>query len=443
MPSLPSSLLVPLIHDPIGSSRHEESPAVQLRFIRGGNPRPTMSWYFLFFLLSGFCSILYELIWLRLTMAQFGVTTALVSITLSMFMLGMGAGSWGAGVFVRRRGLVGRGPLRLYALTEFLIGCSSLLVPAELALGHRWLGAITGNVTMTSASYYLASGALVALTLLPWCFCMGATYPLAMAAIEGGARSESRRSFSYLYVSNVIGALGGAVVPLLLIETRGFHGTLRVGFLLNAVIALAATGLSFATAKGTADAEDSLRSGNAEQAKTGRSTLALLFLTGLSTMGMEVIWIRIYTPYAGPFVYSFAAILAFYLAATFAGSLLYRSEGAKRTEPNRLAWVVVAAVGLIPLITSDPRLDLGPLQRIFLGIGPVALLIGYLTPMLVDRWSGGDPDRAGRAYAVNVLGCILGPLLSGFVLLPLWGEHISLLVYAVPWMAMAFLPASG
>jgi hypothetical protein len=37
--------------------------------------------------------------------------------------------------------------------------------------------------------------------------------------------------------------------------------------------------------------------------------------------------------------------------------------------------------------------------------------------MLVDRWSRGDPDQAGSAYAVNVVGCIIS-LLAGFVLLP-------------------------
>jgi predicted membrane-bound spermidine synthase len=52
-----------------------------------------MMWYFLFFFVSGFCSILYELIWLRLAMAQFSVTTAFVSIVLSTFMAGMGIGS--------------------------------------------------------------------------------------------------------------------------------------------------------------------------------------------------------------------------------------------------------------------------------------------------------------------------------------------------------------
>jgi spermidine synthase len=78
------------------------------------------------------------------------------------------------------------------------------------------------------------------------------------------------------------------------------------------------------------------------------------------------------------------------------------------------------------------------LARVFLGIVPFAGMMGFLTPMLVDRWSGGDPDRAGRAYAANVAGCIIGPLLCGFVLLPLVGEHWSVLLLALPWFAMAF-----
>jgi len=63
-----------------------------------------MAWFFAFFFVSGFCSILYELIWLRLSMAQFGVTTALTSIVLSAFMAGLGAGSWIAGVLLRKSG---------------------------------------------------------------------------------------------------------------------------------------------------------------------------------------------------------------------------------------------------------------------------------------------------------------------------------------------------
>jgi predicted membrane-bound spermidine synthase len=59
-----------------------------------------MGWFFFFFFISGFCSILYEIIWLRLAMAQFGVTSALVSIVLSVFMAGLGLGSWGSGRWI-------------------------------------------------------------------------------------------------------------------------------------------------------------------------------------------------------------------------------------------------------------------------------------------------------------------------------------------------------
>lgn len=47
-----------------------------------------MLWFFLFFFISGFCSLMYEVIWLRLAMAQYGVTTPMVSLVLSTFMLG-------------------------------------------------------------------------------------------------------------------------------------------------------------------------------------------------------------------------------------------------------------------------------------------------------------------------------------------------------------------
>jgi spermidine synthase len=56
--------------------------------------------------------------------------------------------------------------------------------------------------------------------------------------------------------------------------------------------------------------------------------------------------------------------------------------------------------------------------------------------MWLDRISRGDPGRAGRGYAINVVGCVLGPLLAGFILLPLVGERWSLLIFALPWIAV-------
>jgi spermidine synthase len=153
-----------------------------------------------------------------------------------------------------------------------------------------------------------------------------------------------------------------------------------------------------------------------------------------------VIWIRLYTPYIGPVVYSFATILVAYLLATFAGSQLYRFWSRTHTNENRLTWILLALLSFLPILTADIRVPLHIVLRVFLGVMPVSGMIGFLTPMLVDRWSAGDPDRAGRAYAVNVVGCIIGPLVSGFLLLPLMSERQAMLIFALPWFVMAVVP---
>ena len=194
-----------------------------------------MRWFFVFFFVSGFCSILYEIIWLRLAMSQFGVTSALVSIVLSMFMAGLGLGSWASGALIRKHETRIQFPaLRLYALTELLIGVSAIVVPYELHWGRTLLESTSLS---SSSSYYLASGAWIALTVVPWCACMGATIPVAMLAIRRSFIDESQRSFSFLYLANVLGAVVGAMLPMLLIELYGFRCTLKIGALLNFALA--------------------------------------------------------------------------------------------------------------------------------------------------------------------------------------------------------------
>lgn len=391
-----------------------------------------MLWYFLFFLISGFCGILYELIWLRLAMAQFGVTTAQVSIVLSMFMAGLGAGSLGAGVLLRRKAdRITFPPLRLYALTELLIACSALAVPYEFVLGHRLLAHMAGAAAFSSIGYYVISGACVGLALVPWCACMGATIPVAMFAIRRTPGLEPQRSFSFLYLSNVVGAAAGGIVPLFLIELRGFHATLKVGAALNCAIALAALAVS---RKQPVSEATPMADRTIACPVQSRSPLVLLFMTGLASMGMEVVWIRLFTPYIGVLVYSFATILVVYLIATFLGSAIYRRTAERARNGAALLWPALAVFSMLPVLTADPRMDMSHNGRVIWGIAAFSAAAGFLTPMLVDRWSGGDPDRAAQAYAANIFGCILGPLLAGFLLLPWIGERWALLLFALPWI---------
>jgi spermidine synthase len=395
-----------------------------------------MPWIFVFFLISGFCSILYELIWLRLAMADFGVTSAMMSTVLSMFMAGLGLGSWISGRITRYwwRSFPG---LWWYALCEMFIGFSALAVPAELAWGRNLLHS---REFSSSLAYYLFSGIWIGLTLIPWCACIGLTIPMAMHAIRSSRKFEATTSFSYLYVANVLGATVGTVIPVLLIEIFGFHRVLLIGATLNMVVAAAAFAFGM---KGplAASARPSIQVSEAQ--KIPARSLALLFASGACTMGLEVVWIRQFTAYLGTVVYAFAAILGFYLFMTFLGSGWYRLSRKKARVTNEMVWAVAGLAAMSSLFATDPSWKIPTLVRLVVGIGPFTLLLGYLTPMLVDRCSGGDPGKAGTAYAVNVMGCIVGPLISGFVLLPIMNERWVTFAFSLPWFAAGILTTAS
>jgi len=394
-------------------------------------------WYFTFFFISGFCSVLYELVWLRLSMAQFGVTTAMVSIVLSVFMGGLGLGSWASGKWIRRRGgNIGFPAVRLDAAIEVLIGLSGILVSYELGWGRSILERLG---SASSTEYYVVSGIWVALSLLPWCALMGTTIPIAMLAIRRAFPPESSRSFSYLYMANVAGAVFGTFLPLFLVELLGFHGTLKVGAACNALIATLALLVSN-NAPPTEVREVAPVASEAVPTGTGGGfLLVLLFVSGLTSMGMEVVWVRQFTPYVGTVVYAFASILAVYLVATFVGSLIYRRWSLQQKNED-LLWTLLGLFAVLPLLAASPKIVLYSVLRLLLGIAPFAGLLGFLTPMLVDRWARGNPASAGKAYAVNVMGCILGPLVAGFLLLPWISERWALLLLALPWLILGLRP---
>jgi MFS family permease len=283
---------------------------------------------------------------------------------------------------------------------------------------------------------------------------MGATIPVAMLAINRSFHKDAHRSFSYLYLANVLGALVGATLPLLLIEVYGFRGTLQVGAMLNGLLFISAMALALWSSRLRSSKGDNNLTPVETPVRTVRSRsgtrrrpLVLLFLTGFTSMGAEIVWIREFTPYLLTVVYSFAAILGVYLASTFIGSRVYRIWSRTHNQEAAVVWGILGFATVLPMLTASPQFLFGglssPIMRLTLGIAPFSGILGFVTPMLVDRWSGGDPDHAGTAYAVNVVGCILGPLAAGFLLLPVVSERWVLFAFALPWLIIAVAPPSA
>lgn len=384
----------------------------------------------LLFFFSGFCSLLYQVVWVRIAFARFGVITPVLSVVLSVFMLGLGIGSvLGGKVAQRWSHRLKISSAYLYVAAELVIGIGAFVVPLLFRAGEHYL-LMTGEAS--SAGYMVLSGIFIVVAILPWCVMMGATFPLVMAFVRQ-IDPTNRNSFSFLYLANVVGAMvGTAATALVLVELFGFQGTYVIAAICNFLVAAA----SFILARlypFTRDQPTELHApAQAGSLESKRWPEVVLFTTGFTSLAMEVIWTRAFTLVLKTTIYSFAAILTIYLLSTWIGSYIYRRgllSGLLVSTERVLG--VLCIFSLIPIVLNDPRLNNNVILTLE-SIVPFCLALGYLTPRLIDEYSQGSPAGAGRAYSVNITGGILGPLVAAYILLPTIGMRAGLLVLCAP-----------
>ncbi len=407
---------------------------------------------FVLFFLSGFCSLVYQMVWTRLAFASFGIITPVLSVVISVFMLGLSVGAWAGGlmipILVRRTGV---SAIYFYAGAEFVIGLGAFVVPRLFGWGAHVL--LSAGQT-DSFRYLFLSAAVLAGAILPWCVLMGATFPLMMAFVREKDRGDTE-SFSYLYLANVLGAMGGTMMAaVVLIEVLGFRHTLAFAAAGNFIITALSVDLGRRMPAPIAAAQAEEEATNTATLGPGGNRLLLwiLFSTGFSAMAMEVVWTRAFTPILKTEVYSFALIVFTYLGATFLGSWYYRRDLKGKGRRSLAGILVVLAVAaFLPIVTVDPRFnpatlnlsngiyagfDVAGVLVLLAGICPLCGVLGYLTPSLIDQYATGQPAAAGRAYSINVLGCILGPLFASYVLLPSLSERVSMIILGLPLLAL-------
>jgi spermidine synthase len=406
--------------------------------------------FFLFFL-SGYSSLIYQVVWTRMAFASFGIITPVLSVVLSVFMLGLAIGSWAGGrwiaVLERKSGL---SAAFFYAGAELLIGLGAFAVPKLFLMGEHLLLA-SGETD--SFRYLLFSALALAVSILPWSVCMGATFPFMMAFIRERDAGNAE-SFSFLYLANVLGAMSGTFMAAIVwIEVCGFHHTLWIAAASNFGIAIVSVFLGWRQQKSSQlNLKIDIPATPAIPSRVGKihgkMIKWILFSTGFVAMAMEVVWTRAFTPVLKTQVYSFAMIVFTYLGATFVGSWIYRRDLKKNCRNSTRTMIAALAVTVfLPVLVNDSRLvfadwssiaDTFSVIILLASICPVCALLGYLTPNLIDEYAAGEPNKAGRAYAINVMGCILGPLVSCYVLLPHLSERHALILLGLPFIIFYF-----
>jgi len=418
-------------------------------------------------LLSGFCGLVYQVLWLRLLALTFGVTVYAAAAVLASFMGGLALGSLLAGRLVDRA----RHPLRLFGIVEILIGLCAAATPVVLGGLQSLMVAAAPSLPDSVVAGTVIRVAMAAVVLLIPTTLMGATMPVVIKSSltrSGGLGSR----VGALYAANTAGAIVGTLMA-------GFYLIPRVGlsraFLLaagvNITVGLAAVIASRwippATApQGTAqDLAPSVGHETVPAAVTSfaaRTALLVAAISGFASLALEVVWFRLMAIFMGPTSYTFTVVLATVLAGIAAGSALASPLLRWRSAD----WVLL--LGLIQLIGAS--LVLGSVAGIAApveaavwvqqwlnraGIGfavpalamslvvvlPSALFFGVSFPMALRLWVSSDAPtgdtgrRIGVFYAVNLGAGILGSLLAGFLLLPAMGSRNSIVLLAFLYVA--------
>lgn len=400
------------------------------------------------FFLSGISGLMYQVLWLRQLSVVFGVTAYAASTVLAAFMGGLAIGSVAAGRVADRV----RRPLRWFAAVELGIGLSALLTPWLLDAAQWLYAAVAVHVADDFAILTAVRLACSAAVLLGPTALMGATLPLVVrsAVVEHGQLGPR---VGLLYAVNAGGAITGALLAgFYLIGSIGLRRTFLVAAGLNAIVAGAAFLLSRRPAAlATVAAGDgasghttrliTAESGRPVHGSTGAFVLSFFALSGLASLALEVIWFRMLVLLLPATTYAFTTMLATVLGGISVGSAIAaRMLRRDRDWVHTLA-LVNLATGVAVLasflalaatyVMGSPTV--APLQVSVMAILPSAVLMGLGFPIALRLWSGGgdatNPSlarRIGIAYAINMVGAIVGAVLGGFALLPVFGSRVSL-----------------
>ncbi len=410
----------------------------------------------LLFFASGFCGLVYEVVWMRQLSLVFGNTVYATATVLAGFMGGLAIGSLLFGKVADRV----KNPLRLYGILELIIGGLALLFPLIL---QGLMPLYLWYAKISDSSYHALSFAqsilLVGLLLIPTTL-MGGTLPVLTKYLSREFSSLGR-SLSLLYGLNTLGAvIGCAAAGFWLVGSLGVRATTWLAVAVNVAVGIIALVLGKETSAVEIQTPAAIPTAAPPPQPVWfrRLLLALFAVSGFAAMAYEVLWTRVLTFLAGGTSYSFTVMLTTYLLGLALGSLLIARlvDRTKRLVEIFSVLQMLIGLGVLATLAAAPQLlnmlggFLGPkeaprfsdltgfillqsaISLVF--IFPATLLTGMTFPVVARIYTTSHQQTGadvGVAYFADTIGAIGGSLLAGFLLIPQLGTLDSLKALAL------------
>lgn len=409
------------------------------------------------FFFSGLCGLVYEVAWSRLLTLVFGNTTYAVSTVVGVFMFGLALGSYFCGRLMPRI----RNLLIGYAFVEAGIGvyaALSLPILQGMQIIHSMVFPLiySNPLLLNFARIFLAFILFLVPTTL-----MGATLPLLGQVLACSPRFIGR-DVGVLYALNTFGAVAGSFLgAFFIIPALGIHLTVLAGGSLNVVIGLVAWSLSKSvpTIAGLEertqvipDRDMATRRYSFIRGNQYRLVLLVFIISGFIALLFQIAWTRTLILIYGTSIYAFATILTVYLLGLGLGSILLSRLMDRVGNLLFLYASLEVVIGLSVFLTT-PLLGKLPdyfvsffsqgntswrmMTLIEFGVSFLIVIVptfasGASFPLVVRIFTQYRQSDVGltiaNAYSANTIGCILGSLAAGFILIPSFGVEKTLLL---------------
>jgi spermidine synthase len=406
------------------------------------------------FFASGFAALLYQVIWQRMLAIFSGADVYSVTIIVSAFMAGLGIGSLAGGHVADR--VSERTSLALFGAAELAVAAFGIL---SASLYYDVLYVRMGHLDIRPGPM----GAILFVSLLWPTFFMGASLPLLARALTRQIE-KAASTVGALYGLNTLGAAMGALVATWWLLPRiGLDGSLAVGATLNAacaVVVLPFAFLGIARPGQQSPAANAVQPATAAtvvpEKGAGRLTFwiwaAMYGFSGLLALSLEIVWFRMLGVMMKSTAFTFGTLLALYLSGLGLGSVAGSAVASRIRRPAAAFLMLQAAVGLcaggllalfIAFVDDTPSL-----KEYFAGYEPLSVQdgIGSLRARVAGFFGGGptpeqSPSNFIRLYvgvpavlvmpATFLMGCSF-PLLQRVVQtdLALLGRRVGLLLLA-------------
>lgn len=404
------------------------------------------------FFFSGAAALMYEVLWMKELGLLFGNTAYATTTTLAAVFLGLAVGGWVLG----NRAAQIRNPLMAYGLLELALTICIAGYFFILDAYHQIYPFVFSKFGSSPSIFIAVKFSLAMLLLFPPAFFMGGTLPMVSQAAVRTVNLTARR-VSVLYGVNTFGAalgafLAGFYLPVWFGYEKSFFLAMSITFMVGLLAILFSR---FAGSKPVARAltKSAIRSPTSPQLSLN-AIYSLSFLSGAVTLGLQVLWTRMFSQVLQNSVYTFSAILVVFLLCLAVGAGVARRLINSSRAPITILFGLLTTSALLIVVSpfifdfytdgmkylgSDEAWNsyvLSVLKLTFIVMGLAVIVLGTVFPFLIklaEPFSDSAGRVVGKLFAINTLGAMVGSMLAGFLILDyigLWaGIRLMGIVY--------------